>query len=188
MLPDTLTRQVGKCHVGAKKFIDAFGENDHPWDRWSPPVFDDEDFLDLPAQAGREAAEVRAGNRLQTAGSPHCGQFGGRMDRAGRWQAIPSRSAVQLLPRPTSHGYLDDLIADGSAARHPIYLQLDIFDPHQPFSIPAGFEEREKELRSVMTVPDSYEEAQKRDWQRAQTSRRSSIFIAATGASTMKRS
>ena len=31
------TRHVGKCHVGAAKFIDVFGENDAPWDRWSPP-------------------------------------------------------------------------------------------------------------------------------------------------------
>jgi len=40
-----LARQIGKCHVGTKKFPDAFGENDQPWDRWSPPIFDDDDFL-----------------------------------------------------------------------------------------------------------------------------------------------
>jgi len=31
-----VARQIGKCHVGTKKFLDAFGENDQPWDRWSP--------------------------------------------------------------------------------------------------------------------------------------------------------
>jgi arylsulfatase A-like enzyme len=38
-------RQIGKAHVGTEKFLDAFGENDHPWDRWSPPVYDDDAFL-----------------------------------------------------------------------------------------------------------------------------------------------
>ena len=31
--------------MGANRFTEAFGENDQPWDRWSPPVFDDDDFL-----------------------------------------------------------------------------------------------------------------------------------------------
>ena len=29
------TKHVGKCHVGTAKFMDAFGENDTPWDRWA---------------------------------------------------------------------------------------------------------------------------------------------------------
>ena len=45
---------------------------------------------------------------------------------------------------------VESLVANGSLKHHPLYLQLDFFDPHQPFSIPAGFEERERELRSVM--------------------------------------
>jgi arylsulfatase A-like enzyme len=40
-----VARQIGKGHVGSKKFIDAFTDNDNPWDRWSPPVFDDDGFL-----------------------------------------------------------------------------------------------------------------------------------------------
>jgi arylsulfatase A-like enzyme len=47
-----------------------------------------------------------------------------------------------------------------------MYLQLDIFDPHQPFSIPAGFEDRERELRGAITLPESYTAAQQRDFQR----------------------
>ena len=31
------TQHCGKSHVGTKKFLDAFGENDTPWNRWSPP-------------------------------------------------------------------------------------------------------------------------------------------------------
>jgi hypothetical protein len=47
-----VTRQVGKCHVGARKFLDAFGENDQPWDQWSPPVFEDDDFLSYQRKLG----------------------------------------------------------------------------------------------------------------------------------------
>jgi hypothetical protein len=38
------TRQVGKSHVGRHKFIDVFSENNSPWDRWSPPWYDDDDY------------------------------------------------------------------------------------------------------------------------------------------------
>jgi arylsulfatase A-like enzyme len=59
-------------------------------------------------------------------------------------------------------------VSTGVAAKHPLYLQLDIFDPHQPFSIPAGFEERERELRKVITLPESYEAVRKRDFRRGE--------------------
>jgi arylsulfatase A-like enzyme len=48
--------------------------------------------------------------------------------------------------------------------RNPIYLQLDIFDPHQPFSVPAGLEERERHLRQVVGLPESYKNVVARDW------------------------
>jgi arylsulfatase A-like enzyme len=54
-----------------------------------------------------------------------------------------------------------------NTARHPLYLQLDIFDPHQPFSIPAGYEEREEELRKQIALPDSYNAAHQRDFRKA---------------------
>jgi hypothetical protein len=34
------------------KFLDAFGDNDQPWDRWSPPVFDDDGFLAYQCELG----------------------------------------------------------------------------------------------------------------------------------------
>jgi hypothetical protein len=49
----------------------------------------------------------------------------------------------------------------------PIYLQLDIFDPHQPFSVPAGLEKREQEIRSWMRLPESYEAVRARDWKQS---------------------
>jgi len=62
---------------------------------------------------------------------------------------------------------VENLAGNGSIKRHPMYLQLDFFDPHQPFSIPAGFEDRERELRQIMSVPDSWRAAQQRDFKRA---------------------
>jgi len=59
---------------------------------------------------------------------------------------------------------VEGLLENGSGKRHPIYLQLDFFDPHQPFSVPAGFEQRERELHQVMTLPDTYHAAQQRDF------------------------
>lgn len=38
-------RHVGKSHVGTHKFMDVFGENDSPWDRWSPPWYDDDEYI-----------------------------------------------------------------------------------------------------------------------------------------------
>ena len=34
------TKHAGKGHLGTQKFMDAFDENDNPWDRWAPPIQD----------------------------------------------------------------------------------------------------------------------------------------------------
>ena len=39
------TRHIGKCHVGTEHFTRAFSENDAPWDRWAPPITDDDAYL-----------------------------------------------------------------------------------------------------------------------------------------------
>ncbi|HZP04834.1 MAG TPA: sulfatase-like hydrolase/transferase [Terracidiphilus sp.] len=162
-----LTRQVGKCHVGAKKFLDAFGENDQPWDRWAPPVSDDDDFLTYQRKLGvkpqkytreivfRQQDRTTPGNSV---GGWVVQQDGKPFPLEAQYSYYLGRKTIQTI---------DDLVARGSAERHPVYLQLDLFDPHQPFAIPAGSEEREKELRRLMILPASYEEAKKRDWQRA---------------------
>jgi arylsulfatase A-like enzyme len=162
-----VTRQVGKCHVGAKKFLDAFGENDQPWDRWSPPVFDDDDFLSYqrklgvkPQKYSREIVFKQQDRRTpgNSVGGWVVQEDGKPFPLEAQYSYYLGQKAIQTI---------DDLVAKGSTERHPFYLQLDIFDPHQPFSIPAGFEDREKELRRVMTLPSSYEDAKKRNWQRA---------------------
>ena len=161
-----ITRQVGKCHVGTQKFLDAFGENDQPWDRWSPPVFDDDDFLAYQCRLGvkpqKYSREIVF--RQQDRKSPG--------NSAGGWVV---QEDGKPFPREAQYSYylshkaletVENLVANGTTSRHPIYVQLDIFDPHQPFAIPEGFEQRGKELRKIIGVPESYTDVRKRDWKR----------------------
>ena len=47
----------------------------------------------------------------------------------------------------------------------PLYLQLNIYDPHNPFTIPDGFQKREAELRKAVGLPPSYRRILQRDFQ-----------------------
>lgn len=162
-----IARQVGKCHVGEKKFIDAFGDNDQPWNRWSPPVFDDDDFLayqrrlDVKPQKYSREIVFRQQDRT-TPGNSVGGwvvqQDGRPFPAAAQYSYYLGKKAIETV---------ESLISNGSLKNHPLYLQLDLFDPHQPFSIPAGLEERERELRKIMSVPDSWRTAEERDFKRA---------------------
>jgi len=161
-----VARQVGKCHVGAKKFLDAFGENDQPWDRWSPPVFDDDDFLTYQRGLGvkpqKYSREIVF--RMQDRKTPGNSVGGWIVQEDGKPFPLEAQYSYYLGKKAIET--VEDLLINGSAKRHPMYLQLDIFDPHQPFSIPAGFEDRERELRKIMTLPESYHAAQQRDFKR----------------------
>ena len=158
------TKHAGKGHLGTQKYMDAFDENDNAWDRWAPPIYDDELYLDRPAPPGREAAALQEGDphaaagpqdrarQRRAAGSSRPTENPFRWRRSTRitWCAAPS---ISWMPRWR--------IGAGS----PIYLQLDIFDPHQPFSIPDGLEDREKALRAVCSkLPASYERVRAADW------------------------
>lgn len=160
------TRQVGKCHVGADKFIDAFGDNDQPWDRWSPPVFDDDDFLAYQRSLGvkpqKYSREIVF--RLQDRTTPGNSVGGWVVQQDGKPFPVEAQYSYYLGRKAIQT--VEGLVANGSLQHHPLYLQLDIFDPHQPFSIPAGFEDRERKLRQIMTVPDSWRAAKDRDFQR----------------------
>jgi arylsulfatase A-like enzyme len=162
-----VTRQVGKCHVGAQKFIDAFGENDQPWDRWSPPVFDDDDFLAYQRSLGvkpqKYAREIVF--RMQDRTTPGNSAGGWIVQEDGKPFPIEAQYSYYLGKKAIET--VESLVASGSLRNHPMYLQLDFFDPHQPFSIPAGCEDRERELRKVMSVPDSWRAAEQRNFKRA---------------------
>lgn len=162
-----ITRQAGKGHLGTKKFLDAFGENDQPWDRWSPPVFDDEAFLayqrDLGVKPQKYSREIVF--RMQDRKTPGNSAGGWIVQEDGKPFPFEAHYTCFLAKRAVEN--LRSVTQVENAAKHPIYFQLDIFDPHQPFSIPAGYEEREKELRGQIKLPDSYEAVRKRDFKRA---------------------
>jgi arylsulfatase A-like enzyme len=162
-----ITRQVGKCHVGAQKFIDAFSENDQPWDRWSPPVFDDDDFLAYQRSLGvkpqKYSREIVF--RMQDRTTPGNSAGGWIVQQDGKPFPIEAQYSYYLGKKAVET--VESLAANGSLSHHPMYLQLDFFDPHQPFSIPAGFEDRERELRSVMAVPESWRAAKQHNFERA---------------------
>ncbi|HEY2857345.1 MAG TPA: sulfatase-like hydrolase/transferase [Terracidiphilus sp.] len=162
-----LCRQVGKCHVGTKKFLDAFGENDHPWDRWSPPVFQDDEFLSYQRRIGvkpqKYSREIVF--RMQDRKTPGNSMGGWIVQQDGK--PFPLEGHYSYYLGLQAMETIDNFAAVGELHKRPFYLQLDIFDPHQPFSIPAGFEDRERELRRSMTVPASYQAAKERDWKAA---------------------
>ena len=162
-----VARQMGKGHVGTKKYLDAFGENDQPWDRWSPPVFDDDEFLayqrGLGVKPQKYSREIVF--KLQDRTSPGNSAGGWVTQEDGRPFPIEAGYSYFLAKRAAD--FVIDAVRTGQAARHPLYVQLDLFDPHQPFAIPAGFEERERELRATMQLPESYEAVRRRNFARA---------------------
>lgn len=149
------TRHVGKCHVGAAKFIDVFGENDAPWDRWSPPWHDDDTYAAFLKCRGLKRFDFER----EIVGRGLTGdQTQGRAGNSyGGW--IAPQAGAPFPAGATYPAFLAEKAIDAIDARDPkapLYLQLDFFGPHQPFAIPGGMEEREAEIRSAMTLPDSY--------------------------------
>ena len=159
-----LCRQAGKGHIGTKKYLDAFGENDQPWDRWSPPVFDDDEFLAYQRALGvkpqKYSREIVFKQQDRTSAGNSAGGWVVQQD--GKPFPIEAQYSYFLAQRAAN--FVRDAVQSGQAAKHPMYVQFDIFDPHQPFSIPAGFEERERELRKVIQLPRTYRDAQQRDF------------------------
>ena len=149
------TRHCGKGHLGVQKFMDAFDENAAAWDRWDPPVRSDEGYLAYlkrlgvkPQRFARELFGLQQDRRT-------------RANSMGGW--IVQADGAPFPIEATYSYYLASLALEkvdaGLSTGRPIYLQLDIFDPHQPFGVPDGFARREAELRPVCAdLPRSYRE------------------------------
>ena len=154
------TKHAGKGHLGTQKFMDAFDENDNAWDRWAPPVFDDELYLAHLRRLGvKQQRYRREVVGLQQDRKTAQSSMGGWIEQAdGKPFPVEAQYTHYLVERA-----LQKLDAAASEPG-PIYLQLDIFDPHQPFSIPDGFDERERALRRTVGLPASYEQARGRDF------------------------
>jgi arylsulfatase A-like enzyme len=154
------TRHCGKGHLGAQKFFDGFGENADGWDRWDPPVRSDESYIAHLRQLGvrpqRYRKEIRG---LQQDRRTPANSFGGWIEQEdGADFPVEAQYSHYLAARAVKK--LDSALQ----SKKPVYLQLDFFDPHQPFSIPAGFEQRERELRAAFQLPASYLAARERDF------------------------
>jgi arylsulfatase A-like enzyme len=159
------TKHAGKGHLGTQKFIDAFDENGPGWDRWAPPVQDDEEYLTYLRRLGVKPARYKKELiGLQQDRKSRWVSWGGWIEQVdgnpfpveAQYSFYLARRAVEKL----------DAALEGNDGRDPVYLQLDLFDPHQPFSIPAGFEKREQALREAFRLPASYERVRQNDWRR----------------------
>jgi arylsulfatase A-like enzyme len=163
-----VARHSGKSHVGTKKFIDAFGENDHPWNRWSPPIYVDDGYLDYqrrigvkPQKYSREIVFLQQDRK-----TPGNSAGGWIVQQDGKPFPLEAQYSYYLMQRACEE--LVDLTVSPVTKNHAIYYQLDLFDPHQPLSIPAGFEKRGSELRGAMSLPETYERVRAHDWKRSE--------------------
>ncbi|MGL6314340.1 sulfatase-like hydrolase/transferase [Vibrio sp. WXL103] len=147
-------KHAGKCHVGVEKFIGTFGENVHAWDRWGPPTMDDDRYIDyldsmgvLPPRYRRELTGLQADRQTKA------NSFGGWIEQIDGsdfpTQAHYSTFLADLTIRQIK-------AALRQAPDQPFFAQLDFFDPHQPYSIPSGFEARYQAIKAAINLPYSY--------------------------------
>jgi arylsulfatase A-like enzyme len=144
-----LTRHVGKCHVGSRSFTDVFSENDRAWDRWSPPWYDDLEYRRHLEGLGIGGFEFS--RRIEGASASGRGpgnSYGGWVQASGGG-AFPPEATYARYTAATACSVVRSAAADG----RPLYLQVDFFEPHQPFAVPTGLEEREQELRARHRLP-----------------------------------
>jgi arylsulfatase A-like enzyme len=159
-----VTKHCGKCHVGTKKFIDAFGENDNAWNRWAPPVYEDEIYLEYQGRLGikpqKYSKEIVFLQRDRK--TPGNSAGGWIVQADGKPFPLEAHYSYYLAQRAINE--IEGALRSPLTRERTIYMQLDIFDPHQPLSIPEGFTSREKELRAAMKLPETYENVRANDW------------------------
>lgn len=159
-----VTKHAGKGHVGVTKFIDAFDENSAAWDRWSPPIETDEYYREYLRKLGVKPQKfVREIRGIEQDRSTPSNSAGGWITQSdGRPFPIEATYSYFLAQQS-----ITKLTSALDLKAGPIYLQMDLFDPHQPFGIPAGFENRERDLQAVCReLPRSYRETVHADWKR----------------------
>jgi len=152
------TKHVGKCHVGIEKFMDAFGENDDAWNRWAPPLTDDDDYVTFLKGLGVEHQVYQKELRGMQFDRKTPGNSLGGWIRQANGKPFPLEAHYSMYLAHKALNKVDAALTQGPDT--PLYLQLDFFDPHQPFSVPAGFEERAAELRKHVRLPESYRRVQ----------------------------
>lgn len=151
-----LTAHIGKSHIGVETFVRAFGESCSPWNRWAPPVYDDPEYHQYLQRLGvkgfrfqREIRGLKVDRR--TPGNRHGGWL---VQEDGSQFPMAATYAHYCVDRAIGH--LDSLLLRRRESAAPIYLHVDLFEPHQPFLIPAGLEAQEAELRRTVRLPEGY--------------------------------
>lgn len=161
-----VTKHVGKSHVGTAKFTDAFGEADAPWNRWAPPMTDDDGYVAHLRRLGVSAPVYRKpvqGLRVDRQSPGNV--YGGFVTQADG-SPFPEEATYPHYLAALAVERLDAAVEQGVGDGAPLYLQVDFFAPHQPFMIPAGCEGRAEALRRQVKVPESFHELQKHDFRR----------------------
>lgn len=162
-----LTKHAGKGHVGTEKFLDAFGENDAPWNRWAPPLADDDAYLAYLDGLGLQPPvwhEPLVGKRPD--GVTPGNSLGGWV-RQANGEPFPVEGLYDYYLAELATRKLDAALRQRTAGQ-PLYVQLDFFGPHQPFMIPESCRGRFEELLQLVALPATYDEAMSgaADWPR----------------------
>ena len=151
-----VAKHAGKCHVGARKFLDAFGEADAPWDRWAPPITDDDGYL---------AHLRRLGVSPPTFHEPIRGLRPDRSTLGNNYGGIVTQQDGSPFPEEATYPHylaalaaerLDAAMAQGVERGSPLYLQVDFFAPHQPFMLPTALAPRLEELAARVVLPETF--------------------------------
>jgi len=153
-----LTKHVGKCHVGTHTFMDAFGENDTPWNRWAPPLADDDGYLRYLRELGVRPPEWHEPVTGVRPGGDPGNNYGGWVRQEGGGE-LPEEATYSQYLAWLAAETLESALYQSNDGSAPIYLQLDFFAPHQPFIVPECYAERARELEPHIELPDSYHRA-----------------------------
>lgn len=146
-------RHVGKCHAGRQKFVEVFGENASPWDRWSPPWYDDDGYALFLRDLDLKRFEFEREIYGRDPSGYGKGNFYGGWLAPQRCEPFPMEATYPFYLIHKALGTMNAL----PSLNQPFYLQLDFFGPHQPFAIPGDMAERERELRAELHLPSSYQ-------------------------------
>ncbi|MCC6342704.1 MAG: sulfatase-like hydrolase/transferase [Bryobacterales bacterium] len=158
------TRHVGKNHVGAQKFMDAFDELDTNWARAMPVLKDDGLYHAYLRRLGVKMPRYsRQIQRMYPDRKTPSGTLGGWIEQSDG-QPFPIEGQYSWYLSQWAIEKTRDAFAAGGPGS-PLYLQLNIYDPHNPFTIPAGLEKREAELRKAISLPASFRRAVERNFQ-----------------------
>ncbi|MGD8239294.1 MAG: sulfatase-like hydrolase/transferase [Armatimonadota bacterium] len=150
------TKHVGKCHVGAAKFMHAFDENTTPWNRWAPPMTDDDGYLRYLRELGVQPPvwpDPLRGLRpdRRTPGN----SYGGWVTQPNG-DELPEEATYSSYLAWRARQSLESALAQAAAPDERIYLQLDFFAPHQPFMVPGCYQDRAAQLAEHIELPASY--------------------------------